>query len=108
MAVINVVVNDRSYAVSCDEGQEGHLRGLAQDFDKRVRALASAVGQIGDTRLLLIAALTVLDELGEAKEALAASKTKENSVQNSEDSLAELLENATSRLEAIAAQIAGS
>ena len=108
MAVINVVVNDRSYAVSCDEGQEDHLRGLAQDFDRRVRALAGAVGQIGDMRLLLIAALTVLDELSEAKDALAAAKAKENTVQNSEDSLAELLENATSRLEAIAARIAQS
>ncbi|MNG39120.1 hypothetical protein D3C84_1270580 [compost metagenome] len=50
----------------------------------------------------------MLDELGEAKAALEGAKIKENTVQNSEDSLAELLENATSRLEAIAARIVQS
>jgi cell division protein ZapA len=108
MPLVNVVVNDRSYAIQCDEGEEDHLRQLSQELDRRVRALAGSVGQAGDTRLILMTALVALDELADARRELAALKGKGGAPRGSEDSLAELLENATSRLEAIAARMTGS
>jgi cell division protein ZapA len=108
MPQVTVVLNDRSYTVSCDEGDEDHLRELAQNLDKRVRALAETVGQVGDSRLLAMVALMLLDELGEARDAIATLKSAGSPAQNSEENLAEMLENATSRLEAIAARMTGS
>ena len=66
MPLVNVILNDRSYTVSCDEGEQDHVRDLGQFLDKRVRELTASVGQVGDARLLLMAALTIADELSEA------------------------------------------
>jgi cell division protein ZapA len=106
MPLVSVVVNDRSYSLTCDEGEEDHLRELSQELDRRVRSLSDQVGQAGDTRLILMSAILALDELSDAKKELAALKGKGGPARGADDSLADLLENATSRLEAIAAKIA--
>ncbi|NWG93444.1 MAG: cell division protein ZapA [Parvularculaceae bacterium] len=67
MVQIDIVVNDRTYKVTCDDGQEQRLHRLADHIDRQVRSLATELGQIGDARLMLLAALTVTDELYEAK-----------------------------------------
>jgi cell division protein ZapA len=108
MPQLTVVVNDRTYTVSCDDGEEEHLRQLALNLDTRVRALAGSVGQVGDTRLLAMVALMLLDELGEAKDTIVALKNGAGAPPNTEETLAEMLENATSRLEAIAARMTGT
>ena len=66
MAQVTVTINNRRYEIACDDGQEAHLTRLAQYLDKRVNELTSAVGQIGDSRLLVMANLLVADELSEA------------------------------------------
>ena len=65
MAEINVSINGRSYLVGCDDGQERHVENLAEYVDKRVRELAESVGQVGEGRLLLLAALLLADELSD-------------------------------------------
>lgn len=61
MPLVNVTVNDRSYAIACDEGEEDHLRELAAHVDSKVKELAETVGQAGEPRLLLMAALVISD-----------------------------------------------
>jgi cell division protein ZapA len=51
--------------MDCEDGQEGHLTGLAADLDRRIERLRGSFGEIGDTRLTVMAALTVADELAE-------------------------------------------
>lgn len=63
MAKADINIRGRSYSVACAPGQEARLVGLSQQLDVRVRDIADAVGNIGDDRLLLIAALALLDEL---------------------------------------------
>lgn len=114
MPLVNVLINARAYTVACDEGEEDRLRDVSQILDKRVRELASSVGQVGDTRLLVMAGLVVCDELSEAhtrlseiEKDLAAQKEKlGGDSEESENALAETIENASERLEAIAARIA--
>ena len=65
MAQVAVTINGRKYDIACDDGQEAHLTRLAQYVDKRVDELIAAVGQIGDSRLLVMASLLVADELSE-------------------------------------------
>ena len=66
MSEVNVTINGRQYRMACENGQEEHLLGLAQDLDQRIAQLRASFGEVGDTRLTVMAALTVADELAEA------------------------------------------
>lgn len=65
MASVSVTINGRGYRMACDEGEEEHLAALAEKFDDRVNQLKSAVGEIGDQRLTVMAGIMVTDELTE-------------------------------------------
>lgn len=67
MSKVSVTLNGRTFTIGCEEGQEAYLRDLAAFLDERVSAMSSQVGQIGDLRLLLMASLTVVDELKDAE-----------------------------------------
>ena len=66
MAHVSVTINGRQYRMACEEGQEAHLLRLAKDLDLRIGELRERFGEIGDTRLIVMAAITVADELSEA------------------------------------------
>jgi cell division protein ZapA len=70
---ITITVNKRTYDVRCDDGHEGDVVALAGDVDRRVTALARTVGQAGEARLLLLAALIMADEI---KNAVARTSVK--------------------------------
>src|SRR5208337_556966 len=65
MSQVNVTINGRQFRMACEDGQEGHLMNLAADLDGRIEGLRKKFGEIGDTRLTVMAALTVADELAE-------------------------------------------
>jgi cell division protein ZapA len=67
VAKVQIEINDRRYAIGCDEGQEDHVMRLARYFDDHVKRLSTSVGQIGDQRLFLMAALIVADEMNDLK-----------------------------------------
>jgi cell division protein ZapA len=58
----------RQFRLACEDGQEEHLQALAKDIDQRVIDLRRKFGEIGDTRLTVMAALMLEDELVEATE----------------------------------------
>src|SRR5690348_5065662 len=62
MPLVNMMVNSKAYTIACDDGEEDHLRQLAATVDGKVRELLGSVGNVGDTRLLLMAALLIADE----------------------------------------------
>lgn len=66
MAQVNVTINGRNYRMACEDGQEDHLMRLAGDIDARIENLRGNFGEVGDSRLTVMAALTVADELVEA------------------------------------------
>jgi cell division protein ZapA len=66
MSEVNVTINGRQFRMACEDGQEAHLTNLARDLDSRIGGLRSKFGEIGDTRLTVMAAITVADELAEA------------------------------------------
>jgi cell division protein ZapA len=65
MSQVMVTINGRQFRMACEDGQENHLQRLAADLDQRIERLRANFGEIGDTRLTVMAALTVADELGE-------------------------------------------
>ena len=66
MAQVNATIAGRQYRLACEDGQEEHLLALAHDLDQRIIDLRAKFGEIGDTRLTMMAALMVADELSEA------------------------------------------
>jgi cell division protein ZapA len=65
MSQVNVTINGRQFRMACEDGQEGHVSDLARDLDARIENLRAKFGEIGDTRLTVMAALMVADELAE-------------------------------------------
>ena len=65
MAKVSLNINGRKYALGCDDGEEERLMRLGQKLDDRVNNMANQFGQIGDLRLLVMAGITMLDELEE-------------------------------------------
>lgn len=71
MAQVTIEINGKPYTVGCEDGQEGHLRELAALFDRQVSIVAQEVGPLGETRLMLMGALLLSDELADTKARLA-------------------------------------
>ena len=66
MAQVNATIAGRQFRLACQDGQEDHLQALAKDMDERIAQLRGKFGEIGDTRLTVMAALMIEDELAEA------------------------------------------
>jgi len=90
---VNVEINGRKYRMACEEGQQGHLIGLAERFNAQVEGLKGAVGEIGDNRLTVMAGIAVLDELAEAERRIAALEDQVNALTQAGQDIAAELEN---------------
>ena len=66
MAELAVMIDGRVYRVACDEGEEVRLGDLAQLVDAKISALRQRFGEIGNQRLIVMAAITLADEWAEA------------------------------------------
>ena len=110
MAEVMVRVNGRIYPVGCENGQEQHVAGLAGLFDEHVTEVAQAVGQLGETRLFLLGALMLADELADTRARLEAAQAEleqaQAEVQAAENHAVEVLETAARKIEALAAKAA--
>jgi cell division protein ZapA len=70
MGQVIASIAGRQYRLACEDGQEDHLQALAKEIDERIGGLRGKFGEIGNTRLTVMAALTVIDELTEANNRL--------------------------------------
>ena len=62
MANVNVKFNNKDYLLSCDEGQEENLKKLANHLDLKYDELKKNLGNIGESKLLLITAIQMVDD----------------------------------------------
>lgn len=63
MTDVRITINGRSYDVACDPGQEQRVLQLASFIDQRVHQIARSGGAYNDSHLMVLALLTVADEL---------------------------------------------
>lgn len=66
MANVVVTIAGRPYTMQCPDGEEAHLKELAQLLDTEVERIRRSVGQVGDIRQLVMAGLMVADRLSES------------------------------------------
>jgi len=62
MANINIKFNNKDYLLSCEDGQEENLKELADYLDSKYNELKKNLGNIGESKLLLITAIKMVDE----------------------------------------------
>ncbi|HEX2553970.1 MAG TPA: cell division protein ZapA [Microvirga sp.] len=72
MPQVTVTIAGKAYRMACADGEEAHLAGLAGLYDGKIAEMRKAFGEIGDMRLHVMAALTIADELAEARRSLAS------------------------------------
>lgn len=75
MPQIVVTIDGKSFRMACAEGEEQHLTGLAAEVDGRINELRKSFGEIGDQRLVVMAAIMATDELSEQRRRVAALET---------------------------------
>jgi len=62
MANVNIKFNNKDYLLSCEDGQEENLKALADHLDSKYSELKKNLGNIGESKLMLITAIKMVDE----------------------------------------------
>lgn len=107
MAHVAVTIDGRKYRLACNEGEEQRLEQLAATIDGKISELRGEFGEIGDQRLVVMAALTVADNLMEAREEAKAARKKSEIAEARAGKVAGAVEKLAARLEALAGRLAG-
>ena len=67
MANVNIKFNNKEFVLSCEDGQEDHLKELAIHLNEKFDNLKKSLGNIGENKLLLITSIATMDEYFETK-----------------------------------------
>ena len=67
MANVNIIFNGKEFLLSCEDGQEEHLQELSTHLNEKFDHLKKSLGNIGESKLLLITSITTMDEYFETK-----------------------------------------
>ena len=80
MANVNIKFNGKEFLLSCEDGQEEHLEELALYLNEKFSNLKNTLGNIGESKLLLITSISVLDEYYETKKKIDIQKKEINKI----------------------------
>ena len=82
MANVSIKFNGEEYLLSCDDGQEESLKKLTSILDKKYSELKKSLGSIGESKLLLITAIKLIDEHSDFKQRVSEQKEKLDKLSN--------------------------
>jgi len=119
MAQVVVNIAGRTYRMACEDGEEPHLTELARIVEEKILALRQGFGEIGEQRIVVMAAITIADEIAAGRRKIAALEAELAAVQAEADAsrrrseareaqIAASLDGASERLERLAATLARS
>lgn len=119
MAQVTVTIAGKTYRMACDDGQEEHLVSLAGRLDASIEDLKGVFGEIGDQRLTVMSAITLMDQLAEAERKLSAAEEELSGLRiahedllarqaHAERRVSETLQAVAGRIEAVAEKLAAS
>ena len=80
MANVNIKFNGKEFLLSCEDGQEEHLEELSTYLNEKFNDLKNSLGNIGESKLLLITSISVLDEYYETKKKIDIQKEEINRI----------------------------
>lgn len=97
MAEVSIEVGGRRYEVACRDGEEPQLRRVAMLVDQKAEQARAAVGNANESRLLLLAALLLADELNDLRQGTRAPLPPDTDL-----ALADAVEQLAARVETLA------
>jgi cell division protein ZapA len=106
MATIELEIAARKYLVACRDGEEAPLRSAAALVDQRARDAAAALGSLSESRLLLLAALMLADDVHEMQ-SNGGGGAAPAPASGTDEQLLSALEAMASRIEALAERVDG-
>ena len=74
MANVSIKFNGKEYLLSCDDGQEEHLEELSLRLNNKFEELKQKLGNIGESKLLLISSITIMDEYLDTRKKIEIQK----------------------------------
>jgi cell division protein ZapA len=74
MANVSIIFNSKEFLLSCEDGQEDHLKELSEKLNERFNKLKLSLGNIGENKLLLITSISLIDEYYETKNIIEEKK----------------------------------
>ena len=106
-SIVTIRLNGTPYQIGCGEGEEAHIESLAGEIETILQSLVGAVGQIGEARLLAMAALILADRAHEGGPATGASSTGASATgaDDGGEAAAAALESAADRILALASRL---
>lgn len=105
MAFVNLTINGRIHEVACDDADVARITELGREVDARAQSLLRQIGAVPDARLLVMVALTLADELAEAKADLGRIGDEVSAAVEGDTRLAEGIESLAARIEGIAERL---
>jgi len=75
MANVNIKFNNKDYLLSCDDGQEENLKELANHLDEKYNQLKKNLGNIGESKILLITAIQMVDDYFDLSKKIDSKKS---------------------------------
>ena len=76
MAQVTLRINGYAYMLGCQDGEEAHLQTMAEAVEARIEGIKSSGGQSGESRMLVMAALMMADDLFEMDMKLKAAEAR--------------------------------
>jgi len=62
MPEVDIIINNREHKIACSPGEENRVKELAALLNEEVSNIVNTIGQIGDVKLMVLAAITMLDK----------------------------------------------
>ena len=82
MANVNIKFNGKEFLLSCEDGQEDHLEELSIHLNNKFDKLKSSLGNIGESKLLLITSIKLMDEYYETMKNIDTKKQEIEELKN--------------------------
>lgn len=72
MAQVTLRINGYAYTIGCRDGEEKHLEAMGAEVSRRIDGVRHAAGPSGESRMLVMAALLMADEIFELRRQVEA------------------------------------
>jgi len=89
MARVEIELNGRNYAVSCEDGAEGRLSDIAAFVDAKMQALGQGKAAASENQALVLTTLMLADQIFDLRSELAKARTVATKASKGEGSLAD-------------------
>ena len=103
-SVVTIRLNGNPYQIGCGAGEEAHVSKLGEEVETIMQSLVASVGQIGEARLLAMVALILADR-ATAQKADMSKDSEVAAISADQDTAAEALEMAASRITTLATRL---